>query len=243
MLEFRTLNANEIDCRIATISEKGLSLLLYKDARVDQNILDETVGAMNWQRHHSRENANCTVAIWDKEKQQWVEKEDTGKESFSEAEKGLASDSFKRACFNWGIGRELYSAPFIWITPQNANITEGRNGKLQCYDKFIVSDIEYDANKNIVALTITNTNKGKVVFSMGGNIKESQKDEEPQKVEDISLMKIAEVKVKSLASRLAADGIDEGVILKLYKVKTLADLTELQFRNINEHWEDIKKVK
>ena len=114
-LIFRTLRASEIDCRISTASQKGVSLLLYKDARVDQNILDETVGPMNWQRSHSRDNANCTVSLWDEEKQQWIAKEDTGTESNTEKEKGLASDSFKRACFNWGIGRELYTAPFIWI--------------------------------------------------------------------------------------------------------------------------------
>jgi hypothetical protein len=172
-LEFRTLNANEIDCRVATISAKGLSLLLYKDARVDQNILDETVGPMNWQRHHSRENANCIVALWDEDKAQWIEKEDTGKESFTEAEKGLASDSFKRACFNWGIGRELYSAPFIWISAENADIKQGGNGKFQCFDKFAVEQILYDKNRNIVALSIKNTSKGKRVFLMDNRKKDA----------------------------------------------------------------------
>lgn len=129
-LEFRLLRANEIDCRISQVKQNGLSLLLYKDARVDQNILDETVGPMNWQRSHSRENANCTVSIWDEEKKMWVSKEDTGKESNTEAEKGLASDSFKRACFNWGIGRELYTAPFIWIDKRDCKIIEsGRTDK------------------------------------------------------------------------------------------------------------------
>lgn len=165
-MDFRTLKANEIDCRVSTISQKGLSLLLYKDARVDQNILDETAGAMNWQRHHSRDNANCIVSIWDAEKKQWVEKEDTGKESFTEAEKGLASDSFKRACFNWGIGRELYSAPFIWVKAEDANIKQGNNNKWQCSDKFIVEQILYDSDKNIVALSIKNTTTGKRVFLM-----------------------------------------------------------------------------
>ena len=171
-LEFRTLNANEIDCRVATINQKGLTLLLYKDARVDQNILDETVGPMNWQRHHSRENANCTVALWDEDKRQWIEKEDTGKESFTEAEKGLASDSFKRACFNWGIGRELYSAPFIWISAENADIKQGGSGKFQCYDKFEVEQILYDENRNIVALSIKNMSKGKRVFLMDNRKKD-----------------------------------------------------------------------
>lgn len=172
-MEFRTLKASEIELRIATINQKGLSLLLYKDARVDQNILDETVGKTNWQRHHSRDNANCIVAIWDDEKQQWIEKEDTGTESFTEKEKGLASDSFKRACFNWGIGRELYSAPFIWISAEDANIKQGGNGKMQCYDKFVVEQILYDENRNIVALSIRNTTMKKRVFLMDNRKKES----------------------------------------------------------------------
>lgn len=172
-MEFRTLNANEIDCRIATINQKGLSLLLYKDARVDQNILDETVGCMNWQRKHCRDNANCIVSIWDEGKGQWIEKEDTGTESFTEKEKGLASDSFKRACFNWGIGRELYSAPFIWISAEDANINQGGNGKFQCYDKFVVEQILYDDNRNIVALSIKNAKTGKRVFLMDNRKKES----------------------------------------------------------------------
>lgn len=159
-MEFRLLKAEEIECRVAqvfnTAKGKGVSILLYKDARVDQNILDETVGNMNWQRHHSRDNANCTVSIWDAEKGQWVEKEDTGKESNTEAEKGLASDSFKRACFNWGIGRELYTAPFIYVSEKQCKIYE-QNGKLKCNDKFAVEKILYDDARNIVALSIINT--------------------------------------------------------------------------------------
>ena len=171
-MEFRTLKANEIDCRVNTINEKGLTLLLYKDARVDQNILDETVGSMNWQRKHTRDNANCIVSIWDNEKQQWVEKEDTGTESFSEAEKGLASDSFKRACFNWGIGRELYTAPFIWITKDNARLYKSeKTDKWTCYDKFKVSEIEYNENKEIIKLSILNDNTGVIVFNYNSNTK------------------------------------------------------------------------
>jgi hypothetical protein len=100
---FRDLRADEIDVRVATCNEKGVSLLLYKDARCDMNILDETVGPMNWQRMHARDNANCIVEIWDSDKKQWISKEDTGTESYTEKEKGQASDSFKRACFNWGM--------------------------------------------------------------------------------------------------------------------------------------------
>lgn len=156
-LQFRPLRSNEIDVRIAQVRANGLSLLLYKDARCDMNILDETVGPFGWKREHKRENANCIVSLWDSEKGQWISKEDTGAESFTEKEKGLASDSFKRACFNWGIGRELYTAPFIWVT--DANIKKSNvNGKdvYKCNDKFEVKEIEYDGNKNIARLVITN---------------------------------------------------------------------------------------
>ena len=108
---FRLLNADEIEARVATVNEYGVTLLLYKDARCDMRILDETVGAFNWRRMHTRDNANCTVLIKNTETGEWIGKEDTGTESNTEAQKGLASDSFKRACFNWGIGRELYTAP------------------------------------------------------------------------------------------------------------------------------------
>ena len=174
MIKFRELYANEIDCRISTINAKGLTLLLYKDARVDQNILDEAVGCLNWQRSHQLigDRLYCTVSIWDEKKQQWISKQDDGTESYTEKEKGQASDSFKRACFNFGIGRELYTAPFIWISADKADIKQGGNGKYQCYDKFAVEQILYDENKNIVALSIKNMTKNKRVFVMDNRKKE-----------------------------------------------------------------------
>lgn len=108
-----------VEFRVSNMWEKNWEgwaiLLAYKDARADMIRLDEVVWPMNWKREHSRDNANCTVSIWDSEKEQWISKEDTGAESFSEKAKWLASDSFKRANFNWGIGRELYEYPFIFI--------------------------------------------------------------------------------------------------------------------------------
>lgn len=162
---FRLLRADEIECRVAQISDKGLSLLLYKDARCDMNILDETVGAYSWQRTHSRENANCAVGIYSHEINEWIWKEDTGTESNTEKEKGLASDSFKRACFNWGIGRELYTAPFIWINASDCNITE-YNGRKKCNDKFYVQKIAYNDRSEIIGLAIARRDKGgdKTVF-------------------------------------------------------------------------------
>lgn len=160
---FRDLRADEIECRVAQAKENGVSLLLYKDARCDQNILDETVGAMNWQRHHTRDNANCVVSIWDDKKQQWVCKEDTGAESNTEKEKGLASDSFKRSCFNWGIGRELYTAPFIWINATDCTALKPRGDRWQCFDSFVVEKIVIE-KKHIVALAIKNTRSGRRCF-------------------------------------------------------------------------------
>ena len=151
----RLLNADEIECRIATINEKGLSLLLYKDARVDQKILDETFGIFGWKRSHQCIDGNlyCTVEIYDKDRGIWVAKQDVGTMSYSEKEKGQASDSFKRACFNWGIGRELYTAPFIWIPAGTAVIQskdgQNREKKYYCYDRFSVDSIEYNSCREI----------------------------------------------------------------------------------------------
>lgn len=169
-IEFRDLRADEIECRIATVKDSGMSLLLYKDARCDMNILDETVGAFNWQRSHSRDNANCIVSIWDEDKKQWISKEDVGTESNTEAVKGLASDSFKRACFNWGIGRELYTASFIWVKSDKYN---------DKYDKFDVQEIKIE-NKRIVGLTIYNVSKGCVAFTMGKGSKAATAAAQPK---------------------------------------------------------------
>jgi len=170
--KFRTLRADEIDCRVSQIASNYCTILLYKDARVDMNILDESVGCLNWQKHYLRDNANCIVSIWDEEKKQWIEKEDTGTESFSEAEKGLASDSFKRACFNFGIGRELYSAPSIFILPNKEMIAKGKEsefylndkGKYETKTRFWVEYIDYDDNRRIVDLVIRD-NKNHIRFS------------------------------------------------------------------------------
>jgi hypothetical protein len=164
-MQFRDLRADEIECRVQSVKENGLVLLLYKDARCDMKILDETVGAENWQREHyeCKGNLFCRVGININTKtifdnagnvtlcDRWVWKSDCGVESNTEAQKGEASDSFKRACFNWGIGRELYTAPFIWIPSSKCNITNGK-----CYDRFVVEKIAIE-NKRIVGLSIVNT--------------------------------------------------------------------------------------
>lgn len=188
---FRPLKADEIDVRISQIDKNWCTLLLYKDARVDQNILDESVGQMNWQKHYSRENANCIVSIWDDEKKQWIEKEDTGTESFSEAEKGLASDSFKRACFNWGIGRELYTAPSIFIFPRQDikyknkgkevdEFFEHKEGKYTTKTRFYVDYIDYDEQRKI---------KDLVIRDQKNNIRFEELSQETEKERNKKIMK------------------------------------------------------
>ena len=173
-MEFRSLMADEIECRVGQIAKNGsgLSLLLYKDARCDMNLLDEVLGTEDWQCRYDVINGQlfCTVSVWSERHQEWVSKQDVGAPSNMEAEKGRASDAFKRACFKLGIGRELYTAPRIWVYAQdrngsvNCNIKPGKNGKPQCYDEFSVSAIEVE-NHVIRRLEVRNDTSGKVVFS------------------------------------------------------------------------------
>lgn len=168
MKEIRKLRPDEIEVRIAQINDKGATLLLYKDARVDQKILDETFGVFGWQRTHQLigDRLYCTISIWDDVNKQWVVKQDVGTESYTEKEKGQASDSFKRAGFNIGIGRELYSAPFIWAGKDRITI-ERKVDRFVTYDKFQVSEIGYNDQGEINKLTIINPKTNAVIFKLG----------------------------------------------------------------------------
>ena len=177
----RLLRADEIECRVSMINERGLSLLLFKDARVDQKILDETFTPFGWRRTHQCIDGNlyCTVEIWDEEKQQWIAKQDVGTTSYSEKEKGQASDSFKRACFNWGVGRELYTVPFIWIPAEYTDI-QRKGERYTTSDRFSVQSIAYNAEREITALVITNK-RGCKVFELREAVNQSPKRETPRK--------------------------------------------------------------
>ena len=170
----RLLRADEIECRVSIINERGLALLLFKDARVDQKILDETFTPFGWRRTHQSIEGNlyCTVEVWDKEKSQWIAKQDVGTTSYSEKEKGQASDSFKRACFNWGIGRELYTAPFIWITAEAVKIQK-KDNKFVTSEKFSVEAISYNEQREIIELVIVN-GRGCKVYEMRQSISAGQ---------------------------------------------------------------------
>ena len=147
MKEFRLLNPDEIEVRVSHTSKdfKKAMLLLYKDARCDMKILDETLGITGWQRSHEVINGQlfCNVSIYDDDKKEWITKQDVGVESFSEAEKGRASDAFKRACFNVGIGRELYTAPDIWVE----DISGSNTKNAWKWKNYRVKEIGYDDRK------------------------------------------------------------------------------------------------
>lgn len=174
-IRFRLLEPQDIDCRAAQVVKKkdgtvSACILLYKDARVDQNILDETFGIFGWQRSHQLigERLYCTVSVKDPDTGEWISKQDVGTESNTEKEKGQASDSFKRACFNLGIGRELYSAPRIWITLNDKEYYTNAAGKaaMSPYCGFSVKSIEYDERRNVSGLVIVDGN-GNARFRFG----------------------------------------------------------------------------
>lgn len=170
-MKFRDLRAEEIECRVGTVNQsgKGLTLLLYKTARVDADILDETVGSENWQCEFYEQKGTlfCKVGILcdcRDGRSEWVWKDDAGAPSNMEAQKGEASDAFKRACFKWGIGRELYTAPFIWVPQGCCDIVQQQNGKYTCYDRFEVAKVAIEDGR-LVGIRIVNAKNGQVAYS------------------------------------------------------------------------------
>lgn len=172
----RKLRSDEIDVKIKQVFEKGVVCLLYKTARVDMAILDETYGAMNWQTDYKtvKDNLYCGIGVFDETKSQWVWKWDCGIESRADGEgnekKGEASDSFKRAGFKWGIGVELYSSPFIFIPCET--VAKEFNGKKSFYQKdkrtkYHVDGIWYDGDE-IGALVLKDQDDA-IVFTFKKN--------------------------------------------------------------------------
>ena len=237
----RLLKAEEIEVRIGTINEKGATLLLYKDARVDQHLLDETFGAENWQRDHKELKGNiyCGVGIREKISEEtnfsdakygdWVWKWDAGTESQTEKVKGEASDSFKRACVNWGIGRELYTAPFTWISSDKYTPYKNpKTGKLATYDKFKVDEIDY-TDGVITKLVISNTKSNAVVFSMGST-KQPAKTA-PKPVTDDKPTKTQLDTIYNLASGM---GMSDDEIRKAIAKVTTKDMADKSIKKLEE---------
>ena len=226
---FRDLTADDIECRIGMIKANGLSLLLYKNARVDMAILDETVGENDWQRDHKEVKGNlyCGISIWDEAKKQWVTKWDCGTESYTEKEKGEASDSFKRAGFNWGIGRELYTSPFIWVGTNLCTITKDDKGNYKCSDRFEVTHIKIK-NKQITELKIVNATTGVECFKW--------KLDRSTKTEYIEDRKLTDTEAKRLYELMKSKGLDDEKITSTlqqgYGVNTVNELTGSQYNQI-----------
>lgn len=172
MEEIRLLTKHDIDVRVSNVTDNNgvvkVMLLLYKDARVDMKILDELYTPLGWKRTHKMigDRMYCSVEVWDETKGVWVGKEDVGTESNTEAEKGQASDSFKRACVNWGIGRELYSAPRIYVTLNQGEFYYDKNNRLKVSATFSVSRIEYNVKERTIKELDIVDKSGTVRYSM-----------------------------------------------------------------------------
>ncbi len=227
----RLLRADEIECRAALVKENGLSLLLYKDARVDQRILDETFGPFGWQRSHQCINGNlyCTVEIYDKTSGLWISKQDVGTMGYAEKEKSQASDSFKRACFNWGIGRELYSAPFIWIPPEKASIKQDGE-RLYCTDHFSVYSISYNKDREIISLAIGNDSRQRqIVYELHGPAIPEKKNTKKETAGNAGL---SAAQMKSLEKELKRTGVGMDRVRERYQIEEPEQMSEEIYKRV-----------
>jgi len=222
-VEIRLLRADEIDVRISTCNQYGVGLLLYKDARCDMNILDETFGPMKWQRKHELINGNlfCSVGIHFPELG-WVWKQDVGVESYTEKEKGQASDAFKRACFNWGIGRELYTAPQMFVYAENLKKHEKRGDTWKCYDSFKVVKVEYQERK-ISYLVIKNLKTNKCIEFGQPSV---QQNVQP------NIQIASESQIKALEGLINRKGLPLNEVLQKANVKSLNGVTNVEYNRI-----------
>ena len=237
-LKFRTLNANEIECRVGNVAKSGSGffLLLYKNARVDQTILDETLGAYNWQcKYYQVKNTMvCSIGIYNEERKEWVWKDNGGDDDFNaEQVKAELSDSFKRAAFCLGIGRELYYSPKIWVENKGENTTSAH---------YSVKVIDYDQNKRITKLVIINDKTKEVVFQYGKDTKvvengENAPKNDIPKVEEPkgSITKHDLTLIQSYVSALPSDSAKDNFynwVEKHFKTMTLETLTTSQGKAI-----------
>lgn len=206
-MENKLLQANEISCRVQQISEKGLSLLLYVTSRDGQKRLDEKYGPLGWQDRYEVIDGDlyCIISAWDKEKQMWISKEDVGTASYTAKEKGRASDAFKRACVKHGIGRELYTAPYIWVNSNQCDIKLDKNGKITTRDKFSVNLITYTSDGKIDELEIVNQDMD-IVYK-----------KYPSK-------KIDSIKYEVLLDKLKEAEVSMEQIVELFHVNTLQEM-------------------
>ncbi len=239
------LPIESVDFRVQSINKGGYATILaYKDARVDMNRLDEVVGCMNWKREHIIIDGSmyCRVSIRNSATGEWIPKEDVGTESMADKEKGLASDSFKRACFNWGIGRELYDYPRIQIKLLK-NEFEDKGGKIYPTYEFDLKswiwNASFDAKNKLISLSVTDT-KGSIRWSWKAGTANVQPiaDPEPPKQEEPKekiKKKVEDSAIPALIEYAKANGLTFKAVLQS------RDLTATQIDTIKKALEDGKK--
>lgn len=191
---FPLLTANQIEVKVKQVTAKGAALLLYKTARTDMDLLDSVIGPCNWANDYTEHKGNlyCGIGIFDADTDRWVWKWDCGIESRADSEgnqkKGEASDAFKRAGFRWGIGRELYSSPFIFVKVPTK--PKGSNFELEDrFQTFEVKEIQYK-DREISGLVIVD-NKGQEWFRFGAHAKRVQPQSGSAAPEPITAPKMA----------------------------------------------------
>ena len=226
-MDIRLLKASEIECRVGSVKNNGMSLLLYKDARADMKILDETFGFDGWKREHQLIDGKlfCTVSIWSDKRGEWITKQDVGTESNAEIEKGQASDAFKRACVNFGIGRELYTSPFIWVKGYEK------------YEKFNVKEIGYNEDREINYLVITDS-KGNECFKFGKKAKQNIKNK------DVAIDAIIDDEQKKELF-LVAKGLDTKIVKEIlysFGFENSSEITKKEFKNVCDSIEKSKEM-
>lgn len=236
MKKIRPLKADEIEVRVAQVTSKGVQLLVYKDSRCDKRILDETFGIQGWKNSFEEIHGNlfCTISIWDDDTKQWIDKTDCGVESFSEKEKGEASDAFKRAGFNVGIGRELYTRIFYFAsvpTKQNGTDNKGKPKYVMenSYEKFSVSEIyTNEETEKIEKIKIVDS-KGKIVFQYGYNKPNVTKKVDMITEEQIKLLHVLFGKIEKSEKQIFknfSNDVAKKNVYKIYKVNSSKELTK-----------------
>lgn len=247
--KIRCLKPEEIEIRVQQITEKGAQLLLYKDSRCDKRILDETYGITGWKNRYEEIKGNlfCTISIWDDEKQQWVDKCDCGTESFSEKEKGEASDAFKRAGFNVGIGRELYTRIFYFASVPTKKNEKGKYDLANKFEKFTVAEISTNEETEKIEKIKIADSKGSIVFSYG--YPKTSKIDTPKATEPVEMIDADQIKkIHTLFSKIEKsetqlfknftnDKAKENVY-RQYKVNSSKELTK---ENANKMIDLLKK--
>ena len=246
--KIRCLKPEEIEIRVQQITEKGAQLLLYKDSRCDKRILDETYGISGWKNRYEEIKGNlfCTISIWDDEKQQWVDKCDCGTESFSEKEKGEASDAFKRAGFNVGIGRELYTRIFYFASVPTKKNDKGKYDLVNKFEKFTVAEISTNEETEKIEKIKIADSKGNIVFSY---YSKTIKIDTPKTTETVEMIDANQIKVihtlfskiekseTQLFKNFTNDKAKENVY-RQYKVNSSKELTK---ENANKMIDLLKK--